>query len=417
MDEIDIKTTTGARPSTSAGGQAPRTRTRARRKRGWRVGMWLARCVLTLCFLAGFYLSVFPTGRAAVRALAILPGVLSAAQPAWEAPVDEPIKHTQMTIPSSAGTVYLDVYTPTAGAPPVPGAREGILLIPGVGDQRKDAQLINFSETLAHSGVVVMDLTTPTLVASRMDAGDKEAVVQAFHTLQQWPGVGAKRIGMLGFSAGGPLMCLAAADQRLRDQVAFVALFGGYFDTTTLLQAIGRRALDVNGSPQPWHPVAYPLQVLANTIAPLLPGSDGATLVTTFAKNSTLSASQIAQLAPESAAVYHILAGDQPDQVAANLAALSPEVKAQLASLSPSLVVNQLRAPIYLLHDRSDQFVPFTESREFAAALARIHHPYDFTEFGIFQHVEVRSHLDFSQLLGDGSNLLRVVSKVMQAGS
>ena len=417
MDDINISTTTGAQSPSPPNAQAPQTPARAGTRRRRRAGAWLARCALALCFLAGLYLSVFSTGRATVRAIAILPGVLAAAQPSWEAPVDEPVKHTQTTIPSPAGTVYLDVYAPTTSAPPVPGAREGILLIPGVGDQRKDQQLINFSETLAHTGVVVMDLTTPTLIDSRMDAGDKEAVVQAFHALQQWPGVGAKRIGLMGFSAGGPLMYLAAADPRLRDQVAFVALFGGYFDTTTLLQAIGRRALDVNGSLQAWHPVAYPLQVLANTLAPLLPGSDGATLQKAFAGSSSLAASQIAQLAPESAAVYHLLAGDQPGQVAANLAALSPQVKAQLASLSPSQVVSQVRAPIYLLHDRSDQFVPFTESREFAAALARIHHPYDFTEFGIFQHVEVRSNLALSQLLGDGWNLLRIVSKVTQIGS
>jgi pimeloyl-ACP methyl ester carboxylesterase len=161
------------------------------------------------------------------------------------------------------------------------------------------------------------------------------------------------------------------------------------------------------------------MQVLANTLAPLLPGNDGLVLTNTFAPTGrgTLSAGQIAQLAQESAAVYHLLAGDQPARVNANLAALSPDLKALLANLSPSQVVDGIRAPVYLLHDRSDQYVPVTESREFAAALANLHYHYDFAEVGVFQHTEVRAGLGLPQLLGDAQNLLRLVSEVVQAGS
>lgn len=393
--------------------------TRKKLKPQRHIGKWLARLLLALCFLIGFSFSVVPTGRATGRALLILPGLLSATQPTWQQPVAEPITTTHTTIPSQAGTVYLDVYAPTDNVPAVPGAREGIVLIPGVGDQRQDAQLINFSQTLAHAGIVVMDMTTPALISNRIDAGDKEAVVQALHALQHWPSVDAGRIGLLGFSAGGPLMCLAAADPRLQHKIAFVTEFGGFFDTTTMLQTIGQRALTVDGVIQPWHPVAYPLQVLATTIAPFLPGNDGQIIENAFLPGDTdsLTSLQIAQLAPGSAAAYHLLAGDQPNHVAANLAALPPEVTMLLAGLSPARVVNQIHVPIYLLHDRNDQFVPFTESREFAATLAHMHHPYDFAEFGIFQHVEVRSGLGGNQLLGDGTALLRLVSEVVQAGS
>ncbi len=416
MDNTNINAAVGAQPTA---GSTPPPQSLPGSRREWHVGRWLARFVLALCFLTGFYLSVFPMGRATVRSLAILPGLLSAAQPPWEAPVAEPIQHTQTTIPSSAGTVSLDIYAPVGSVPPVPGTREGVLVIPGVGDQRKDAQLVNFSETLAHAGMVVMDMTTQALLNLRLDAGDTQAVIQAFHALQHWPGVSARRSGMFGISGAGALMCFAAADPSIRGQVAFLALFGSYFDTTTLLEAIGRRAVDVDGKLQPWNPVYFPMQVLADTIAPLLPGSDGQVLENTFAPNGggKLTADQVAQLDPSSAAVYHLLAGDEPGQVAANLAALSPPVKTLLIALSPARVVDQIRAPIYLLHDRSDQYVPVTESQEFAAALASIHHPYDFAEFGIFQHTEVRANLDLGQILGDGRNLLRLISDVAQSGS
>lgn len=397
----------------------PTPKVRSRRGRGGRVGKWLARLVLALCLLAGFYFSVFPSGRASVRAFAILPGLLTASRPAWQVPVAESVEHTRTTVSSSAGTVFLDVYAPVTSSPPVPGSRTGILVIPGIGDERNEPQVINFSETLARAGMVVMDMTTPALVDFRMDTGDKEAVIQAFHALQHWPTVGIDRVGMFGISAGGGLVCLAAADQRIRAQVAFVALLGSYFDTNTLLETFGRRALDIDGKMQPWHPVPVPLQALAGTIAPYLPAADALALKNAFEQEAggSLTPRQIAALAPQSAAVYHLLAGDQPTRVSANMAALSSPVKALLRGLSPSSVVNQIGAPVYLMHDRTDQDVPVTESRAFAAALARIHHPYDFAEFGIFQHADVRSGLGVPQLLGDGRNLFRLISEVAQTGS
>ncbi len=383
------------------------------------IGWWFARVALLLCFLAGFSCSVLPGGRAAARALAILPGILSASQPTWQAPIAETITHTQRTFPSSEGTVFLDIYAPSTNAPPVPGSREAMLVITGVGDNRSEPQVVNFLQTLARAGLVVMNVTTPALIADRVDAGDTGALVQAFRILQHWPGVGAQRVGMFGVSAGGALLSLAAASPQIRAEVAFLALLGSYFDTTTLLEALGRRALEVNGKLQPWHPVAIPLQALASTIAPALPGEDGTTLVNAFAAYpaGALTSAQLAYLAPESAAIYHLLAGDQPGRVAANLAALSPTLHSLLVSVSPASVVKQIHAPVYLLHDRNDQFVTETESREFAAALARLHHPYDFAEFGIFQHADIRANLNLSQLAGDGSQLFRLLSEVTRPGS
>ncbi|HLL80045.1 MAG TPA: hypothetical protein VKT25_11125, partial [Ktedonobacteraceae bacterium] len=121
----------------------------------------------------------------------------------------------------------------------------------------------------------------------------------------------------------------------------------------------------------------------------------------------------LATFSTDTLAVYHLLRGDEPGRVDANIAALSPPMHALLDALSPSRVIGQIRAPIYLLHDRSDQFVPFTETRDFAAALARMHHPYNFAELGIFQHVEVKSGLNISQVLGDGASLLRFLDKVL----
>jgi len=317
-------------------------------------------------------------------------------------------------VPSLNGPVYLDVYALTTSAPPIPGAREGLVVIPGVGDNRTDPQLINFSQSFARAGLVVMDMTTPTLLKWDMSAKDSDAVVQAFKTLSHWPGVGANRIGIIGFSAGDVLACFAAADPRIRDQVAFILLFGGYFNATTLLRDVGRRALTVDGRMQPWQPQYVPIQVLANVIVPVLPPSEGTRLVNALAPGGiALTPADLAQLSPDTVAVYHLLAGDEPARVDANIAALSPIIHSVLNELSPSRVIDQIQAPIYLLHDRSDQYVPFTESRDFAAALTRNHQPHDFAEFGIFQHVEVKAGVNLGQLAGDSISLFRILNAVL----
>jgi len=401
-------------PPVFISGKAAKTRFQRTRM----LGRAAARVLLVLLFAAGLYLSVVPAGRADLRTTLILPALLSASEPPALTPADEAVRHTQMIIPAPAGGVYLDVYVPTTPTPLVPGVRGGVVMVPGVGDNRAVPQLVNFATSLAHAGLVVMTMTTPTLIDNSISAQDSDGVVQAFETLAHWPGVSANRIGLVGTSGGGPLVCFAAADPRIRDQVAFVALFGSYYNATSLLRAFGHRAFMVNGHLQPWQPDPYPKQVLADTIAGTLPSLESTLLQNAFAPNGEpLTAADLAQLSPSAVAAYHLLSGDEPDQVDANIAALSPQMHALLDQLSINRVVDKIRAPVYLLHDRSDPSIPITESREFAAALARIHHPYDLAEFGIFSHVLVRSGLDIGQLLSDGPHLFHVLSNILYLGS
>lgn len=386
-------------------------------RRTRKVGNWAARGLLVLLFLLGFFLSVFPAGRATTRAALLLPALISASESGLLQSADEPIRHEQATVASQGGQVDLDVYEPIAAPPPVPGVREGLLVVSGVGDNRQEPQLLNLLEALAHAGIVAMNITTSTLSDYILSPVDGDAAVQAFRALQRWPHVAADRVGIVSFSAGGVFAALAAADPRIRDQVRFALLFGCYFNVADLLRDIGRRALIVDGQRQPWTPNPLPLQVLANTIGTTLPTDDATTLEDAFLVGAApLTSDQLAQLAPQTAAAYHLLAGDEPEQVEANLAAFSPEMNALLTGLSPSSIAAQIHAPIYLLHDRTDPDIPFTESRDFDAALNHLGQPHDFVEFGIFSHVEVRSDLGLGSLIGDGARLLSILIRLLQVG-
>ncbi|HEU0027842.1 MAG TPA: hypothetical protein VFQ25_12060 [Ktedonobacterales bacterium] len=322
------------------------------------------------------------------------------------------------TIPSQDGPVYLDIYAPTTPAPLVPGAREGLVVIPGVGDNRAVPQLINLMQSLARSGIVAVEMTTDTLMAYDMAPATPDAAVEATLYTQRLPGVGARRVGLIGFSAGGSLACIAAADPRIRDSLAFVTTFGGYFNAETLLTDVGRRALTADGRVTPWPVTGVPVQTLANVISDALPAGDASTLRSGFNDDGiALAPADIARLSPSGQAAYHLLAGDEPDQVVANIEALPPALRTLLTALSPSSAIAGVRAPIYLLHDRNDLYVPYTESRAFAAALTRLGHSHNYAEFSIFQHVEVKSGLGIGQLARDGWSLFQILIRVMEPGA
>lgn len=390
--------------------------TRSRKRLRWY--HLLARGVLALFLLVGVFFGLVPQGRAAARTALLVPALVLPKQRGPLALAAESVRHSTLTVSARSGLVYLDVYEPVAPPPAVPGSREGVLVIPGVGDERKDSQLINLSVSLAEEGLVVMDMTTPALIAKTLTPLDGDAVTQAFLELLRHPGVGADRAGILGISGGGSLACFAVVDPRIQRSVSYLMLFGGYYDATTLLRDFGQHALDVGGRLVPWQPNPVPVQVLANTIATTLPPAEGRVLVRSLSPGGKpLTPGDLTRLSPGAVAAYHLLSGDQPDRVDANLAALSPQMRQELVALSPSSVAASIQAPVYLLHDENDEYVPFTESREFAAALARNGQSYDFVELTIFAHVEVKSRLGLGPALTDSSSLFRILSELLLKAS
>jgi acetyl esterase/lipase len=388
--------------------------------RAVRVRQWGARALLICLLVVGCFMSIAPWGRSLTRSALLLPALLAASEPAPLVVAGDAVRFRRMTVSSPDGPVFLDIYEPAEAVPLVPGGREAIIDVVGVGDNRNVPQLVNLSKALAHEGVVVVNVGTPALFRYQVSARDGEAVVRAFQLLEHWPGVDPRRIGIIAFSAGATLACAGAADPRIRDQVAFLAILGGYFDVTSLLRTFGRRAQNINGHEQPWQPIPTPLYTLASTVSTLLTPTEQQLLLVAFPENNIappLTAQEQAQLSPPADAFYHLLEGDEPGNIEHNLEALSPQMKALLIQLSPMSFIGEIRAPIHLLHDRNDPSIPFSQALEFAAALDRIHHPYDMAAYSIFYHVEVESNLSLGQWLSDGSKLFRTLNSILLVGS
>lgn len=80
-----------------------------------------------------------------------------------------------------------------------------------------------------------------------------------------------------------------------------------------------------------------------------------------------------------------------------------------LDAISPSAHLRGLRAPLYLLHDRNDPFIPWPESDAIAAA----HRPAVYHRLDIFEHVDPEVG-NASALLRDGWRLLRLFAAIIE---
>ena len=235
-----------------------------------RIGIVLARLLLLVLFCGSFFLGVFPQGRSALRSALLLPALISASVPTPLLASGDPVRFTRTTLLVHDRSVYLDTYEPISAPAPLPGKRAAIINIVGVGDNRNDPQLVNLSRAFAHEGIVVVNMGTPALFNFEVNPLDSEAVVQTFMAISKRPDVDPQRIGIIGFSAGGTLACFAAIDPRVRAHLAFVTLFGSYFDANSLMRDFGRHALLVGGHMQLWQPNYVPAQVLANALKGVL---------------------------------------------------------------------------------------------------------------------------------------------------
>lgn len=345
------------------------------RRHGWRRPRLLAALIATLGLLLGVWAA--PGGRAAVQTVLLLPSLFASA------PIDPlrwataPPTRISEQFAFAAGQVDLDLYHP------VGEGQHGAILLQYQGPRpvpRDDPNLVRFAEGLARTGVVVLVPESSTFTAGRVVAEEREAVVLAFQRLLAEPTVDPSRAGIIGFSVGGSISLVAAAEEpAIRDRVRFVNTLGSYFDAEELLVDAASRSQVAGGQIVPWQPDPQALDILAVALLEAAAG-EGAEAVNAFATA--------------------ILAGTGTRTEAVDLLERLPlAARTRLDLISPSRVLGQLRARLYLMHDVDDGYVPFGQETDLADAagprLARA------TRFAIFSHVQPDRPVPWQTFLPD----------------
>ncbi|MDP9351903.1 MAG: prolyl oligopeptidase family serine peptidase [Chloroflexota bacterium] len=311
---------------------------------------------------------------------------------------------TKTRYPGPNGEVTADLYRP-AGEGPF-GA---MVLYIGIGPETRNANVVRLAEGLARTGVAVLVPVSPELSRFRVVPEEKEWVIAAFEYLSTRPYVEADQVGIMGVSAGGSLVAVAAQDARIRDEVRLLELFGSYYSAASLLEASTVQSVEVDGVRQEWQPDEVPFEVFRDMILPTLPPRDRPALAPLFDGKQT---NPPPGLSPEGAKVAAMLLNRDPDRVSELLAALPAETRALLVGISPETRIEDLKTELFLLHDRDDNIIPFTESRAFAAGAvnARAVH---LTELRLFRHVEPQAGGDPVRLVQESVKLYLHVYEVL----
>ncbi len=271
-----------------------------------------------------------------------------------------------------------------------------------------EPRLIRIADSSARKGVVMLVPFSDRLDDERIEPEEIDALVAEFQYVQGVAQVDPQRVGFFGASVGGSLALVAAGDPRIAADVDHVVSFGGYFDAISAFGGIATDRIYYGDVDEAWSPQWHAKRVTAIALIDRVRDADDRELLTKiFLDLDAVSQSDIASLSPEGRGFYDFLANRDASAIDDLASRLPAEALAELRYLSPSESIDRVQAELFIIHDRADPYIPYTESRRMKDTLAgravpRAH----FDELRLFEHVEPKLNQRPDVLALDSTRLL-----------
>ena len=338
---------------------------------------------LLIAFLAvALFLGLTHPGRTAVKAALfvseVVPG-LPARPLLW---VSDP--------PILEEVSYADAHGSWSGAllrPDGAGPYGAVVFFLGVDPDLEDPDFLRVTEAIARTGIVVLIHRSGAFDEVRVSREEADGLVAAFEYLAKHPAVDPERIGMAGFSVGGSMALIAAADERIRDQVALVNAFGAYNDVLDVAVAVTTRRIWDEESVEDWAPQQLAVDILRRGVVNTLSrAEERETLSALLDGGSSPTEKVVEGLSPEGGIILGILTATEVEEAQRLIGLLPDDVRERLAAISPKGSLAQLRTRVFLMHDTGDDLIPYVESRRLRAGLEGVT-DVRYSEFEIFEHV------------------------------
>lgn len=270
---------------------------------------------------------------------------------------------------------------------------------------RDDHRLVRLADAAARGGLVMLIPFSDDLDNELVVPEEADALVAAFQFLERQEYVKPDKIGYIGVSVGASLALLAASDDSIKDDVDFVVAFGGYYNALDLLKATTTETISYDGLQESWEPRRHTEKVMSKQIILRMEDArDRDILWRVFIQRENPSSSDLLRLSAEGRAAYEFLSNRDPSRFDELLEGLPQPALEALVLLSPSRRVEEVRAELFILHDRGDTYIPYVESRRLRDHLAGRENVH-YTELAIFKHVEPSNEKGALTLFLDGSKL------------
>jgi len=338
---------------------------------------------------------------------------------------DEPVREEAVVqAPESRrGAVPIDVYYPPDGE-----SHGTLVLAIGAAYKIRDHPgVIRLSKAVSRAGIVVVvpDLYYPYKDQETLPE-DVRALTGAFSTnveemvatiewLQEQDYVDPEKIGVVGFSAGGGIALMAAADERIREDLDFVVTLGTYYDMVDLISAITTGSVSYDGETVPWEPRLKSVRVMYRSIISFLPDTrDREVLGRIYLEDDSAALSQVLRLSEKGRELHEAFASKDTQRILALWRELSPGDVAVLEEISPSTYVENLHTDLYILAGKTDPYIPHVESLRLRDDASGNGADVHYLEFQAFNHVEPGGFSDPIGLLGDTTKLMHMTWRLLQ---
>ena len=273
-----------------------------------------------------------------------------------------------------------------------------MLLVLGVNNVGRNHPVVaRVAEGLARTGVAVLVPDSRVLLEGRLEAGEVDGVVRAFELLADRPEVDPERVGIVGFSVGGSLALLAAADPRIASDVQWVNAFGAFADASTYLASVASHAhRGSDGEEVPWTPSPLAREIYLRFMLDQVPDEADRLLLEAALADAVLAADRAPRTrscAPRSRPMPPVPSTTsspprRSPRREAVIGSLPEGAQGFIGAISPLQHLDGLAADVHLMHETEDHHVPFTESRALASALESAGLLRAHTEFRLFDHVQ-----------------------------
>ena len=342
------------------------------------------------------------------------------------------VRELELELEGSGGTFVATLLIPEGATGPLPGwvTLHGITR-PG----RKHPTMVRFVKALAASGAAVLVPEIPEwremLLAPREAADTLRAAVLA---LAQREETASDRLGVMGFSFGGPQALMAGMDPALAPHLKVVASFGGYCDMERTLRFLFFGEHEWKGKRYQADPDPYGRWVVGGNYLSKAEGFEGteevAEALLSLAKDAgdiqvaswdALHDARKAELEetlpPSQRRLFRVFApahgAEIPRETADKVVPAMTRAALKdspLFDIGPQL--HRLEVPVRLIHGRQDRLIPFTETLRLAASFPP---GSDLRVFltGLFSHSQRDSGKMSVRALGEQLRFLRLMSVVL----
>ena len=265
-----------------------------------------------------------------------------------------------------------------------------------VNEPTNDPRLINLSEALARLGIIVLIPWTETQKTHYLSSQHEvDALVNGFKFLESLSETKNHSVGIIGYCTGASMGLIAAADQRISSEVNYVVSFAGYHDLKNFSKSILSSTAYLGSGTREWSPDSYAVNLVKRQIINTsLPKKESEIFSNIDFSKTTLSDLKSYNLSSRSNSVINLLFETDYLKVSTGIDNLPKETLQWLEYNSPSHHNVHLKAPVFIMHDRTDNIVPFEESQRMYNQIS-MHVPTEITIFDLFQN-EIQLHEDES---------------------